>query len=450
MSNIDNNDENIAATEANVEPKKVEEIKKEIPDYKPASAASNAPETKTIIQKRGGVGFMTATFLSCCAALGGAYLALFIQARPDIAQTLKITPFLPKSQNLAELDKLQKDIADLQKSVAALSQPMVNVTAPAAAPATAPNTAQPAQTADANAPKVPLQNTQVPQAQVQAAQQAITLEPLRADIAGLSGRLTAIETRLAALDPTGTGGAIIASLQTEIATLKVTVANLQQQIAQTPSPATTFAIMSLAEAAGRNGSFMPEFEAVRSALPYLPEVSALEPLAKTGAPTRGLLREEFMDLSAEVNKAQQQAQKQEKGLTGFFHNLFANAFKVEVKQNNQNNPSEILARAKTKLDLDDLQGAIAELQTLPNAPQSVGKWIEEAKRRQDLEVKISTLRAAIERNMYAQVQQPQLQQQNANAQPPIGTMPSPANNNAQMNNNSMVNGQNANQGAAGK
>lgn len=448
MSNIDNNDENIASTEANVEPKKVEEIKKEIPDYKPAAAASNTPETKTIIQKRGGVGFMTATFLSCCAALGGAYLALFIQARPDIAQTLKITPFLPKSQNLAELDKLQKDIADLQKSVAAVSQPMVNVTAPAAAPAQpsiAPNAAQPAQTADANAPKVPLQNTQVPQAQVQAAQQAITLEPLRADIAGLSGRLTAIETRLAALDPTGTGGAIIASLQTEIATLKVTVANLQQQVAQTPSPATTFAIMSLAEAAGRNGSFMPEFEAVRSALPYLPEVSALEPLAKTGAPTRGLLREEFMDLSAEVNKAQQQAQKQEKGLTGFFHNLFANAFKVEVKQNNQNNPSEILARAKTKLDLDDLQGAIAELQTLPNAPQSVGKWIEEAKRRQDLEVKISTLRAAIERNMYAQIQQPQLQQQNANAQAPIGTIaPPPANNNA------MVNGQNANQGAAGK
>ena len=310
MSNIDNNDENIAAPEANVEPKKVEEIKKETPDYKPAAVASNAPETKTIIQKRGGVGFMTATFLSCCAALGGAYLALFIQARPDIAQTLKITPFLPKSQNLAELDKLQKDISDLQKSIAAVSQPMVNVTAPAAAtPNTAPNAAQPAQTADANAPKVPLQNTQVPQAQVQAAQQAITLEPLRADIAGLSGRLTAIETRLAALDPTGTGGAIIASLQTEIATLKVTVANLQQQVAQTPSPATTFAIMSLAEAAGRNGSFMPEFEAVRSALPFLPEVSALEPLAKTGAPTRGLLREEFMDLSAEVAKAQQQAQK---------------------------------------------------------------------------------------------------------------------------------------------
>ena len=445
MSNIDNNDENIAAPEANVEPKKVEEIKKETPDYKPAAAASNAPETKTIIQKRGGVGFMTATFLSCCAALGGAYLALFIQARPDIAQTLKITPFLPKSQNLAELDKLQKDISDLQKSIAAVSQPMVNVTAPAAAtPNNAPNATQPAQTADANAPKVPLQNTQVPQAQVQAAQQAITLEPLRADIAGLSGRLTAIETRLAALDPTGTGGAIIASLQTEIATLKVTVANLQQQVAQTPSPATTFAIMSLAEAAGRNGSFMPEFEAVRSALPFLPEVSALEPLAKTGAPTRGLLREEFMDLSAEVAKAQQQAQKKEKGLTGFFHNLFANAFKVEVKQNNQNNPSEILARAKTKLDLDDLQGAIAELQTLPNPPQSVGKWIEEAKRRQDLEVKISTLRAAIERNMYAQVQQPQLQQQNANVQAPIGTIAPPANNNA------IANGQNTNQGVAGK
>jgi hypothetical protein len=40
---------------------------------------------------------------------------------------------------------------------------------------------------------------------------------LDGELKGVSGRVTAIETRLAALDPTGAGGAISASLQAEIA-----------------------------------------------------------------------------------------------------------------------------------------------------------------------------------------------------------------------------------------
>ena len=428
--------ENLSAVNSSVS----EKASKPKTDYsKSYSSDYSSENSRPIIQKRGGIGLLTATFLSTVAALGGAYLALFVQARPDVVNTLKIGAFLPKPANLADLDTLQKEIAQLQHDVTKIGNnqqaPFVtasqnptdaaasaNPAAPAANGDAAQNPATPNAATPSNNAPVPLQNTQPNPQQVQAAAQTITLEPIRADIAGLSGRLTAIETRLAALDPTGTGGAIIAALQTEIATLKVTVQDLQLKIAQTPSPATTFAVISIAEAANRNGSFVPEFEALRGALPFLPEVTALEPYAKTGAPTRALLREEFDTMAADVANNLSKP-KEEKGFFGFFKNLFNNAFKVEVKdKNNPDKPDDIIARAKTRLDLDDLQGAVAELGKLQNPPASVATWIENAQKRQDLEVKISALRAAIERNMYSQVQNvaPQLNATQLN--PAIGAV----------------------------
>lgn len=411
------------AVKPEVKPIIKEEIK--IPKYeKPPetkSSETKKPETvskpeltKTIIQKRGGVGLLTTTFLSCVAALGGAYLALFVQSRPDLMETLKIAPFLPKSQQLADLNAIQGEIADIQKQIASNQAP-VNITASAADatqnqqlnqtglnPDGAQDSAKPNDSP--NDSQVPLQNAAPTQAQIATAQAQGSLEPLRADMAGMSGRLTAIETRLAALDPTGTGGAIIAALQAEVATLKVTVANLQQQVAQTPSPNTTFAVMTLAEAANRNGTFLPEYEAVRSALPYLPEVAPLEQYAKTGVPTRDMLRANFAEVSKEIIANDGKSNKQEKGIWGFIKGLFAKAFKVEVKENNPNTIDQIITRANVKLNADDLQGAVAELQNVQNPPQSLVAWIESAKRRQDLEVKISALRSAIERNMYVQGQ----------------------------------------------
>ena len=75
------------------EPKLQETVSKPAPASNPQS---NAPQ---IIKKRGGIGFFTAFLMSGTAMVGGAYLSLLINARPDIAQSLKISQFLPKSAN---------------------------------------------------------------------------------------------------------------------------------------------------------------------------------------------------------------------------------------------------------------------------------------------------------------------------------------------------------------
>ena len=379
--------------------------------------AKSAPlpktEPKPQIIRRGGIGLLTATFMSCIAAVGGAYLSLFVQARPDIAQNLKIAQFLPRpanAQNIAEIAAIKAEISAIQahiKGEGHALNPPINEPKEAALANTAninSPTNQSAVNNGENKTSAPvLQNTTPAPSAVAAAQSAVSLEPLRADMAGLSGRLTAIETRLAALDPTGTGGAIIAALQTEIATLKVTVADLQNKIAHTPSPAVTFAISSLAEAANRNGSFMPEFEALRAALPYLPEVAALEPLARKGAPTRDLLSQKFTALMPIVSATDVKA-KEEKGLVGWFRGLFAKAIKVKVKEEtNPNAPSMVIVRAKTKLDNGELAAAIDEVKTIPNPPKELTDWISGANDRLLIEAKIAALRGAIERSMNPQV-----------------------------------------------
>lgn len=348
------------------------------------------PKTTQIV-KRGGVGFFTVLFMSLLTGLGGAYLALFASANPQILTKFGVAKFVPMPvQNGGEIVSLRSEITQIRNRIAQLPVSAVQVpTSPRISP-----------------------TQELPQAN------PLDLSPLRGEIAGLSGRLTAIETRLAALDPTGTGGAIIASLQAEIATLKVTTADLQTKIAQTPSPAVTFAVISLAEAANRNGAFVPEFASVRAALPFLPEVTALEPLSRTGAPTRALISERFNQLATAFSNREAQAKK-EGGVLGWFKGLFSGLIKVENK-NDINGPTAILTRAKTKIDSGDLQGAIDDVRTIPSPPNEVGVWINDAQRRMELEVKIASLRGAIERGMTVQpANQNTLNQQ----LPPVATAP---------------------------
>jgi hypothetical protein len=347
------------------------------------------------IVKRGGIGFFTATLMSVLAGLGGAYLALFAAANPQILTRFGIAKFVPlPAQNTAEIGLLRSEITQIRNR---LAQMPVNPAAQSAHTTTSPTI-----------PTMP----SVPQTG------GFDLSPLRGEIAGLSGRLTAIETRLAALDPTGTGGAIIASLQAEIATLKVTTADLQTKISQTPSPAITFAVISLAEAANRNGAFVPEFASVRAALPFLPEVAALEPYSRSGAPTRALIAERFNQLAAIFTSRAAQAKK-EGGFLGWFKGLFSGLIKVENKDD-LNGPNAVLARAKIKMDNGDLQGAIDDVRSIASPPNEVVTWINDAQRRLDLEVKIAALRGAIERGMTVQ---PANQNLNIQQQVPTATNP---------------------------
>jgi hypothetical protein len=219
----------------------------------------------------------------------------------------------------------------------------------------------------------------------------------RQELAALGGRITAIETRLAALDPTGAGGALIAALQTDVATLKVLVQQLQAQAASTPSVGVTLAVLSLVEAASGPGAFVPEFEALRAALPPTPELAALEPLARTGAPTRTQLEQRFAALGPAV-RAQQTASADTGGIGGWFQRLFASMVRVERAADAAGTgPQGALARAAAALDQSDLSGALREIDTIVPAPDAVRAWTAGARARLELEARLAALRGAVQR-----------------------------------------------------
>ncbi len=352
------------------------------------------------IIKRGGVGFFTAFLMSTVAAGAGAYLALFAGARPDLLQKTGIAAYVPQppkapslgasSDNLeplvARVSALEAELLTLQtKLVGGVATPDTGVMPGSAAPAPAApaNSANPA-TAPVSSPLGVTADTV-----------AVTRE-----LAGVSGRVTAIETRLAALDPTGAGGAIIAGLQADIAGLRAIIGTLQQQAAAAPSPVVTFAVISLAEAANRPGPFLTELDSVRAAMPGVPEVTALDGFARTGVATRTLLQERFTALQV-AGAAQASAAapvQKDTGVMAWFKGLFDGMVKVQTAPDGAGSGADaVLTRAKAKLDQGDLAGSADELATIPTPSVLVTDWASAARKRLALESAISAVRGAVGR-----------------------------------------------------
>jgi hypothetical protein len=379
-------------------------------------AGSSATSTPAI--KRGGIGFFTALVMSTLATAGGAYLALFVQARPEMLTQAGLGVFLPKTAPTPSLGTSGVNIEPLAQRVSAIEAELLVLktklegnsgnTTPTTTPQIGTLPAPTPPTGTLAAPP-PAPNTALAE-----------VGTMKSELAGIGGRVTAIETRLAALDPTGAGGAVIAGLQADIAGLKSIVAALQQQAAAAPSPAVTFAVVNLAEAAGRSGPFLTEFETVRTAMPNVPEVMGLESYARTGVPTRSMLQERFSALGPAIEAATEVAPK-EGGFVVWIRSLFSDMIKVKPAPNangngNGNGSEAVLGRAKAKLDQGDLSGSTDELATLQNPPALVTEWIGLAKKRIDLESRISAVRGAVGRPTAIAVAAP--------VAPIVGTLPS--------------------------
>lgn len=328
---------------------------------------------------RSGVGLFTVLIFSTAAACGGAVLALVALGQPALMSQVGLGQLVTQSQNNSgpQMAAVAARLAALEGRVARLEGPKP---AAKAAPSGPVDSAAPAA-----APPAPIVDTAA----------------LDGELKGVSGRVTAIETRLAALDPTGAGGAIIASLQAEIAGLKIMVQTLQSQAAQAPSPGVTFAVINLVEAASRPGPFWPEFETVRAALPGVAEVAALEDFARKGVPTRTLLQERFAALEPAIVASDRTAQK-ESGFWGWIKGFFADLVRVEkVADVNGTSAQSSLLRAKVKLDQGDLAAAVEEVKAISPAPAVVTEWIDGAQGRLTLESRLAAVRGAVERGTRA-------------------------------------------------
>lgn len=355
------------------------------------SAGESIVQVPPQIVRRGGIGFLTAFLMSSVAAGAGAYLALFAGSRPDLLQKAGIASFVPQPPAPPSLGTSTGNIEPLVARVSAVEAELLalklrldsaGTPSPVALTGAATPVATPAQS--------PPTSTTLSDIGV-----------MKGELSGISGRLTALETRLAVLDPTGAGGAIVAGLQADIAGLKSIVGTLQQQAAAAPSPAVTFAVVNLAEAASRAGPFMVELDTLRAAMPNAPEVAALESFARTGVPTRELLQERFGSLAPAL-AASQVAAKQEGGIVAWFKGLFSGMIKVQSAPTaNGNTNGDVLARAKTKLDQGDLAGSLDEVAAIPAAPALVADWVSAGRKRLELESRISAVRGAVGRAQIA-------------------------------------------------
>jgi hypothetical protein len=132
-------------------------------------------------------------------------------------------------------------------------------------------------------------------------------------------------------------------------------------------------------------------------LPNDPNVAALAPLARTGAPTRVELRDTFSHLDNEVIRAARQSQAG----AGFWGRIQAALAQWIVirRAGSGDTPEGIVDRAEQRLQADDLAGAIAQMNRLSGAPKRVAQpWINDAQRRLEIDQRIAAIRQELSRS----------------------------------------------------
>jgi hypothetical protein len=412
-----------AAPEEPLESRVDRALRMEIPD--PAAARNEEP-APAARPARAGMGFGGVLVMSVLAAVGGAGLALYAPAVPGLSAVLPAPAGGVSDQSLeATRSALTERLNGLDQRITMLEQAAAKTTqAPPATPA------EPEQAATAE-PKLAMPPTAAAPAApalAPAAPPAVAAVPpapqvARIDFDALVARVAGIETRLTALDPTGSAGAIIAALQTDVVALKAQVEALRVAAAQAaagPSPAAAFAVLSVAQAAARSAPFTGEYQALAAALPNAPEVTALAPFARTGAPTPQQLSEDWTAVEANVLTAMREAAASEGDWLSRIGAMLSGLVQVRATGAPTGNGADaIAARVRLRLDRDDLAGAVTEVARLTGAPAAAAAdWRRQAEARLALDARIAALRGAIDR--------PRAPAPVAPVPAPVATAPTPA------------------------
>jgi hypothetical protein len=215
-----------------------------------------------------------------------------------------------------------------------------------------------------------------------------------ARVFALQSGLRDVETRLGAMPSTA-----------EVQALVTEVRRLQEELpavaAEARSAATaaraSYAVVAAAEAARSSGPFEQAHAALATLLPNDPNVAALAPLARSGAPTRIELRDSFERLDTEIIRASRQSQAG----AGFWGRIQAALAQWIVirRAGAGDTPEGIVERASNALNGDRLAEAIEELNSLPEAPKRVAQpWINNAQRRLEIDQRLAAIRQELSRS----------------------------------------------------
>lgn len=180
---------------------------------------------------------------------------------------------------------------------------------------------------------------------------------------------------------------VSAALEERIAALEAAQARMSR------ASAAAVAAAALADAAEGSEPFAGELASLERLSPTSRGIRALRELAEQGAPTRAQLAAEFPAAAARAARAA----RGEEG-AGFFASLsrwFGSIFNLRrIGSLEGDSADAVLARAERRVREGDLEGALAQLQSLPApAREAMIDWTAPAERRVEIERRISALRA---------------------------------------------------------
>lgn len=159
----------------------------------------------------------------------------------------------------------------------------------------------------------------------------------------------------------------------------------------------SYAVVAASEASRSSGPFVEAQASLATLLPNDPNVAALAPLARTGAPTRVELRDRFDRMDIEIIRAARQAQAG----AGFWGRIQAALAQwiVVRRAGAGDTPEGIVERAEDYLAADRLGDAIQTLNRLPNASKRVAQpWINDAQRRLEIDQRLVAIRQELSRS----------------------------------------------------
>lgn len=213
-------------------------------------------------------------------------------------------------------------------------------------------------------------------------------------VIALQAGLRDLETRLQQMPST----AEVLALVTEVRRLQEELPAVAAEARQAGVAArASYAVVAAGEAARASGPFEQAHAALAALLPDDPNVAALEPLSRTGAPTRLELRDRFERMDLEIIRA---ARRSQAG-AGFWGRIQAALAQWIVirRADAGDTPEGTVDRAEAALAGDRLEEAVEQLNRLPAAPKSVAQdWIDDASRRIEIDRRMAAIRQELSRS----------------------------------------------------
>jgi hypothetical protein len=191
------------------------------------------------------------------------------------------------------------------------------------------------------------------------------------------------DLRLAALERNALGSDLpqrLAALTSAENALEARVVHLEtiEPSATMKRAAAELALANLVRVSGTPSSFAAELQTFRALMPDAVEAGELAPIAPHGAPTQATLAERFPDIAAKALAAEHRA-----SASTWLGRLWANIGNIviirRVGEAKGQDSESILARAGTRLNAGDLDGALAEMKALKGAARtSAQPWQNDA------------------------------------------------------------------------